>query len=147
MDLSFNKVTYDGELADFSEDELQELVSEYEKAQDSNVAEFERAAEATEGVSESVIEDFEDARADLLEEITGSEDFEDVPLTEAQLEDCDFSELQEWQDFVLGGGGAESEDGTSGIDDFGTKAPTGADDDKPEDFVEEQLGGVPGLQL
>jgi hypothetical protein len=148
MDLSFNKVTYDGELTDFSEDELRELVGEYEKAQDSNVAEFKQAAEATENIDESTIDEFEDARSSILDEITESENFDEVPLTEDQLEDCDFGELQDWQDFVLGGDGdEETEESGSGFDDFGTRSPTGGSDDESPDFVEEQLGDIQGLQL
>lgn len=146
MDLSFNKVDYDGELSDFSKDELRDLVGEYEKAQDSNVAEFKRAAEAADNVDESVIEDFEDARATLIDDITEADAFEDVPLTEDQLESSDFSELQEWKDFVAGDDADSGEDDEQDFDDFGQRSETSGEEDA-EDFAEKTLGGMPGLKL
>jgi hypothetical protein len=153
MDLSFNKVDYDGELAEFSEDELRELISEFETAQDSNVAEFEKAVEATDEIDDSTIEDFEQARASLIGEITGAEAFDEVPLTEEMLEDEDFSDLQEWREFVSGGEsetepeGDEADEGDEGdFDDFGTKSPSESGENT-EDFVEDELGQMPGLCL
>lgn len=148
MDLNFNKVTYDGELADFSEEELQELVEKFQTAQESNVAEFEKAAEALDDVNESDIEDFEEARERLIGDITEAEAFDEVPLSEDALESCDFSELQEWRDFVAE---QDTEDGTdeadeADFDDMGKESPVN-DGDETEDFVDEQLGDVPGLNI
>ena len=149
MNLNFNKVGYDGELSDFSEDELRELVREFETAQDSNVAEFEKAAEALDEVDDSTIEDFEDARESLIEDITEAEAFGEVPLSEDSLEDADFSELQDWRDFVAeqatDDGGDEGGEG-EGFDDFGQKSPTDTEDET-EDFVEKELNGIQGLNL
>lgn len=149
MELNFNKVTYDGELSDFSEDELRELVTEFETAQESNVAEFEQVAEATEDIDESTIEDFEDARDSLIAEITEAEAFDEVPLTEEQLTEEDFSGLQEWADFVAETDTDEpetDEDVDEGeFDDMGTKAPV--DDEDSYDFVEDELAEIQGLNL
>jgi hypothetical protein len=150
MELNFNKVDYDGDLSDFSEDELRELVGEFETAQDSNVAEFEKAVEATDEIDESTIEDFEAAREALIEDITGAEDFDEVPLTEEKLEDEDFSDLQNWKEFVAGGEPGdeadESSEGEGDFDDMGQKSPMETDEET-EDFVEAELGDVPGLNL
>jgi hypothetical protein len=146
MDLNFNKVSYDGDLADFSEEELQELVEEFQTAQESNVAEFEKAAEALDEVDDSTIEDFEKARERLIGDITEAEAFDEVPLTEAALEDADFSELQEWRDFVAEQDTESDEDEDAEFDDMGKESPV-VDGDEDEDFVEEQLGDVPGLNL
>jgi len=145
MELNFNQVSYEGDLSDFSEDELRETVREFETAQDSNVAEFEKAAEALDEVDDSTIEDFEDARQSLIEDITEAEAFGEVPLSEDSLEDADFSELQDWRDFVAEQAtdeGGEDE----GFDDFGQKSPADPDDET-EDFVEEELGSIQGLNL
>jgi hypothetical protein len=148
MDLNFNQVSYDGEIGDFSEDELRELISNFEDAQESNVAEFKQAVEALNDVDESKIEDFEKAREDLIEDVTEAEAFEDVPLTEDALEDSDFSELQEWRDFVEAQaepeGEAGDEDDEGDFNDFGQKAPVD-DGEDDEDFVEDVLNDVPGL--
>lgn len=150
MDLNFNKVNYDGELSDLSEDQLRETVREFETAQESNVAEFEKAAEAIDEVDESTIEDFEDAREALIEDITEAEQFEKVPLTEGALEDADFSELQDWRDFVseqaVEDDGEEGEGEGEGFDDFGQKSPTDPEDDEM-DFVDRELESIQGLNV
>lgn len=146
MDFDITKVSIDGSVDDLSEDQLRELVSKFQDAQDSNVAEFEKAAEAAAEIDESTIEDFEDARETFIEEITDAEDFEEVPLSEDALEDANFGELQEWKAFVL----TETEDGNpeggEDFDDMGKKSPT-SNEDETEDFVEEQLGDMAGLKL
>lgn len=148
MELNFNKVTYDGDLAEFSEEDLRELISEFETAQESNVAEFEKAAEATDGVDESTIKDFETARSALIADITEAEAFDKVPLTEETLKDEDFSDLQDWKEFVADQeSGSESETENEGdFNDFGQESPTNTDDET-EDFVEEELGSMRGVIL
>jgi hypothetical protein len=151
MNLEFDKVTYDRELADFSEEDLRELVTKFEDAQESNVAEFETAAEAVDGIDESTIEDFEDARGALIEDITESEDFDDVPLTEDKLEQEDFSALRDWKQFVQSAEtdtdpDEESGDGEGEFNDMGTKSPK-QDDSEDETFAEDALDSVQGLSL
>jgi hypothetical protein len=148
MDLNFSKVSYDGELADFSEDDLRELVGEYEDAQESNVAEFETAAEAIGDYDEETIEDFEKAREELVEDIVAADTFDEVPVGREALEDADFSELQEWRDFVAETpdetDDAEADEGGDG--DFGTKGPVNETGDET-DFADEALDSMPGLEL
>jgi hypothetical protein len=149
MDLNFTKVSYDGELDEFSEEDLRELVTKFEDAQDSNVAEFETATEAITDVDEETIEDFEQAREVLVEEIVEAETFDEVPLGREALEDADFSELQDWRDFVAGtpdGGDQGDEAGEAEADgDFGQEAPIKPDEDETEDFADEAIGNIPGL--
>jgi hypothetical protein len=140
MDLNFNKVTYDGDLADFDADELRELVGEFENAQESNVAEFETAAEALDGVDEAGIEEFADARGSLIESITDADAFSEVPLSEDALDNCTFGELQDWQDFVSESVDAdEDDDSEQEFDDMGSEAPTHGDDDADAEFAEKYL--------
>lgn len=143
MDLEFTRVNYDGELSDFDEDELRELVGEFEDAQDANVAEFDEAVEQISDVDESKIEDFDAARSDLIESVSEAEAFEQVPLSADALEDCDFSELQEWSEFVSEEQTDEEDDAE--FSDMGTKSPV--DDEDQEDFAEEALEQMPGLEL
>jgi hypothetical protein len=154
MELNFNRVTYDGDLADFSEEQLRELVSEFETAQESNVADFEAATEALDEVDESVIEDFEDAREALIEDITEAEAFDEVPVSEDVLRDSEatsFADLQDWKEFVAKAGteGSDDSDGREsegGFDDFGRKSPTDPDGEA-EGFVERELGSMQGINL
>lgn len=149
MNFDITKVSIDGAVDDLSEEQLRELVSKFEDAQESNVAEFERAAEEMPDIEESKIEDFEDARRALIEEIVEADTFDEVPLGEGALVDCTFSELQEWSDFVTENisGSADEADETDdgGFNDFGQKAPTG--DDETTDFADKELENVPGLKL
>lgn len=147
MELNFNKVSYDGELEDFSEDELRELVGEFEDAQESNVAEFKTAVEATEGLDEGDLTEFEQAREDLLDSIVEHENFEEVPLSEDKLGEETFAELQDWSDFVADlGDDGETQTDDSDSEDFGKRSPVQSDDDEAE-FVDEALGGMQGLNL
>jgi hypothetical protein len=149
MDLNFKQISYDGELADFSEEDLRELVGEYEEAQESNVAEFEQAAEALGEYDEETIEDFEEAREALIEDIVAADTFDEVPVGSDTLETADFSELQEWQDFVAETpdetDAVEDEDGST-VDDFGTKGAVKETGDET-DFADEALESMPGLEL
>lgn len=154
MELNFNRVSYDGDLADFSEEQLRELVSEFETAQESNVAEFETATEALDEVDDSVIEDFEDAREGIIEDITEAEAFDEVPVSEDILRDSEatsFADLQDWKEFVAEAGAEdgddsdEPEDGDN-FDDFGQKSPTDPDDET-EDFIRRELGSMQGINL
>jgi hypothetical protein len=141
MDLKFTKVNYDGELSEFSEEELRELIGEFEDAQESNVAEFDEAVEQISDVDENTIEDFEKAREALIESISEAETFEQVPLSADALEDCDFSELQDWQEFVEEE--QTTEDSESEFSDMGTKSPV--EETEETDFADEALDDVPGL--
>jgi len=151
MDFDITKVTIDGSVSDLSEDQLRKLVDEFQEAQESNVAEFERLAEEYDDIDDDVIQDFEDARTALIGEITEAETFDEVPLSEDALEDAEFSELQDWRDFVSEQETEDAEDDPEGegegtFDDFGKRSP--ADDgDDTEAFVEDALGDVQGLNL
>lgn len=149
MDFDITKVTIDGSVSDLSEDQLRKLVDEFQEAQESNVAEFERLAEEYDDIDDDVIQDFEDARTALIGEITEAETFDEVPLSEDALEDAEFSELQEWRDFVSENS-EEAEDGSEAdeedFEDFGKRSPKNAGDET-EDFVEDALGDVQGLNL
>lgn len=118
--MDFTKVTYDGDLSEFSDEELRELIREFEDAQDSNVAEFEQAAEQLE---EANFDEYEEARSDLIGEITEAEQFDEVPLSEDELEDADFSELRDWNEFV------SDQDDDKQFDDIGEDADLKDDND------------------
>lgn len=151
MNLNFTKVSYDGDISDFSEDELKTLVEEFESAQDSNAAEFETAAEALDEVDSSNIEDFEEARTTLIADIVEAEAFDDVPVTEDTLEDeetTSFSDLQDWKDFVSEQDIEPDEDeGEGTFDDMGTKSPVEDQSGEGADFVEGELETMPGINL
>jgi len=150
MDFDITKVTIDGSVSDLSEEQLRKLVDEFQEAQESNVAEFERLAEEYDDVDDAVIEDFEDARTALIGEITEAETFDEVPLSEDALEDAKFSELREWREFVSedteNDEEAEGGEADESFEDFGTRSPKDGGDET-EAFVEDALGDVQGLNL
>jgi hypothetical protein len=148
MNFDITKVSIDGDVDDLTEEQLRELVSKFQDAQESNVAEFSEAVEEIPDVEESTIEDFEQAREDLVEEITEAEKFDEVPLSEDSLENCDFSDLRDWKEFVTAEDVEDDTDdsGADDFDDFGKKAPV--DDEGGEsDFAEDALDEMQGLTL
>jgi hypothetical protein len=155
MEFDITKVTIDGTVDDLSEEQLRELVGKFQDAQESNVAEFERATETLDELDEDSIEDFEEARESLIEDITGAEAFDEVPVSEKVLSDSEatsFSDLQDWKEFVSEAGADETdepdepEQEDTDFEDMGTEAPTNPDEDT-KDFVEEELGSIQGLNL
>lgn len=148
MELDFNRVNYDGDLSDFDAEELRELVSEFESAQESNLAEFETAAEELDEVEKAVPEEYEAARADLIEDITEAETFDQVPLSEEDLEDEDFASLRDWLDFVQDAA-SEDEDETDEedgeFDDMGKEAPVNDPEDGVPEFAKRKLGDMQGV--
>lgn len=145
MDLNFNQVTFDGDVDDLSEDEMAEVIREYQNAQESNVAEFERAADTLDEVDEADIEEFKDAKAAKVEETVEADAFEDVPLTEDELAEASFAKVRQWNEFVEA---QSTEDGESdedkNFDEMGTQGPTNTDDEFDEDLVQhvDALSGV-----
>lgn len=147
MDFDITKVTIDGTVDDLDEDQLRELVSKFQDAQESNVAEFKQAIEATEDVDEKEIEDFEKARESLIGDITDAEAFDEVPLTEDALEGQSFGELRDWKDFVAEQAVEDGGDEDADFDDMGKKSPVGGGEDEETDFVEEELDNIQGLNI
>lgn len=146
MDFDITKVTIDGTVDDLSEDQLRNLVGKFRDAQESNVAEFEKAAKEMNEIDESDIADFEDVREALIGDITDAEAFDEVPLSEDSLEDAEFSELREWKAFVADESETSEEDEDADFDDMGNKTPSDPGEDE-KDFVDEELSAIPGLKL
>jgi len=144
MDLSFNQISYDGELSDFDRDDLIELVREFEKAQESNIAEFEKAAETLEGVDEASIEEFEEADAELTQEVT-----EETFLSEEEAEALSFERKREVLAEHAGDdddGGDDDGDGDGDDEDFGKRGATHGDGDGDfSESVEESLSNITGV--
>lgn len=161
--MDFNKVNYDGDLEDRDQDDLIDLVEDFEKAQEANVAEFETAQEQLQDALDDddasfedvfgEVKDFASAKADLIGEVTEFDSFAESPLTEADLEDATFSKVREHYAYFAdldaeadarGGGGDEGgEDGE--FSDMGQRAPTNDDVDDDEEFARRHLGGMPGF--
>lgn len=150
MDLNFTKVTYDGDLSEFSEDDLRQLISEFENAQESNVAEFNQAADKLDEVEEIDYEEYEDARSALIGEITEADAFEDVPITEDELDAADFGKVRDWHNFVASADTDTDDDTETDFDDVGKDAPLDdGGDDEPEfdDRAVEIIDGMSGVNV
>lgn len=145
MDLSFTKVTFDGDLAEFSEDELRGLISEFENAQESNVAEFNQAASKLDEVESLDLDEFQDAKDDLIGEITEADSFEAVPLTADELEAADFGKVRDWHDFVQAQ--ADDEAADADFEDMGEDPPVddGDDGEYADDDLVEMIDGMSGV--
>lgn len=143
MDLTFKTINYDGELADFSEEELRELVGKFEQAEEANVAEFEKAVSAAEDTVDT--SEYDEACETLVDEITDHENFDEVPVGEEILEDADFEDLREWREFVADDEGESESEQDGEFDDFGTRSPTETGDDT--DFADDAVGEMSGVNL
>lgn len=141
--MEFNKVEVENELDSLAEDELRELVTQYQEAQLANETEFE---EVTDTVAE-----FKEYDDELTEEV-----LEHSSLSESAASSLPFSEKRsllsdlEDEESVEDGedGEFDEEDGEDGADfeDRGTRGETHGEDGTP-DFVEDALGGVAGVSL
>jgi hypothetical protein len=148
MDLNFSEVTVEKDLSEFSEDELRELIAKFQKAQEANVEEFQRAVEAVED-TDGGVEEFNKSVNELIEEITEHEQFDQVPLSEDELSDLGFLKLRDWREFVADlGESDEADDETEpdDFDDFGTRSPS-PDDEPDKEFADEHLSEVQGIAL
>ena len=124
MNLDFTEIEFDSDLADLDEDELADLVREYQEAQESNRANFEEATET--------LDDFEEFDDSLTERVT-----DETSLPESEAERLSFSGKRD----LLGGleddeTEVEGDDGGEEFDDMGgQKGETNPDDETESEFV------------
>ena len=155
--MKFNKVNFDGDLSEMDDDELTELVDQYQKAQETNVAEFKQAKEAMAELVDAdenadfedifgEVQDFTDAKDELVDEVKEFDAFADSPVSESELEDAAFSKVREWHAYFAAAEAApEDDDGE--FDDMGKRGETGGDEEEAErQFAEKHLSGMAGFQ-
>ena len=155
--MKFNKVNFDGDLSEMDDDELTELVDQYQKAQETNVAEFKQAKEAMAELVDAdenadfedifgEVQDFTDAKDELVDEVKEFDAFADSPVTESELEDAAFSKVREWHAYFAAAEAApEDDDGE--FDDMGKRGETDGDEEEAErQFAEKHLSGMAGFQ-
>jgi len=145
MQLDFQKVTYNGDLEDADRESLIELVEKFQDAQEANAAEFEAAKEQVESL-EGAFSEYEDAKDDLIGEITEADRFEEVPLTEDELDAADFSKVREWHEFVHDE--SDTQEADKDFEDMGNPGPTHEDnDDETPEFAKELVDGLSGVSV
>ena len=157
--MDFNQVNYDGDLEDLEEEQLRSTIEEFEKAQEENVAEFEAAKERLNELTgdddatfEDVlgeVQDFADAKDELVDEVIEYDSFEEFPITEDELRAAEFSKVRAWHArFAELEAADEADEDDSNVSDFGKRAPTEPEgnEDPDEQFAERHLGGMPGFQ-
>ena len=154
--MDFNTINYDGDLDSADEDELRSLVGEFEKAQETNVAEFEAAKEQMqELVGDDAdfealfgeVTDFAEAKDELIAETVEFKSFEDSPMGEDDLRGASFSKVREWHAHfaALDAEPDEGADEEQEFEDMGTRGETHVEGDDDEDFARKYLGGMPGF--
>ena len=155
--MKFNKVNFDGDLSEMDDDELTELVDQYQKAQETNVAEFKQAKEAMAELVDAdenadfedifgEVQDFTDAKDELVDEVKEFDAFADSPVSESELEDAAFSKVREWHAYFAAAEAApEDDDGE--FDDMGKRGETGGDEEEADrQFAKKHLNGMAGFQ-
>ncbi|AGC34280.1 hypothetical protein M193_gp011 [Halorubrum tailed phage 7] len=154
--MNFNKVNYDGDLGDADEEALRSLVSDFEKAQEANVAEFEAAKEqmsevlGDEASFEDIfgeVQDFADAKDELIAEISEFESFEASPVSEDDLGDASFSRVREYHAYFaeLDAADEADEGEEKEFEDMGRRGETHTDEDGDMAFARKHLAGMPGF--
>lgn len=158
--MDFNQVNYDGDLEDREFDDLVGLVRNFEKAQDANVAEFEEMRETMQEMLGDdadfsavfgEVQDFADAKSELVAEITEFDSFDESPVSEAYLQDASFNKVREYhvyfaeQDADAEAADAADEDGEGEFSNMGRRSPTHTDEDNDEAFARKHLNGMPGF--
>ena len=161
--MDFSKVNYDGDLEDAERDDLMSLVSQFEAAQEQNVAEFESAQEQIQELTGDAdsdfaaligeVQDFADAKTAIVSEITEFESFDASPVSEDDLTGASFGRLREYHVYFAGldaeadaaeQDGDEVDEESGEFNDMGKRAETHVEDDD-EDFARTYLAGMPGF--
>lgn len=146
MDLNFNKVDYDGDLEDAERDDLESLVAQYEEAQEANAAEFEAAKDTLDDVDDVDIEEFHDARSNLVDEITDYDAFADSPIDEDDLADASFGKLREYDAYFADQEATDDDNGDdTDFDDMGNESPVDNEGGSDAEFLEGTVGSIPGV--
>lgn len=138
MSLEFTRVTYDSDIEDLSEERLRELVREFKDAQESNHTEFSEVASSM----DEELQEFEQLKENLIEQIKKAEGFSEIPLSEDRLEDVSFSTLREWDNYLQE---TESDEGGEEVEDFGERSPDGGGSTGFESEVESAVADIPGV--
>lgn len=145
MELSFNQVDYSGDFTEFEKDDLIELVEKFEEAQDSNVAEFEKAAEKIEDF-EADIEEYEQAEQRLAEEIA-EETFLSADEAEALSFDRKREVLMDARESSSEDGGGDG-DGDGDFEDMGQRGAThGESGNEFSSRVNERISNITGTAV
>lgn len=159
--MDFNQVNYEGDLEDAERDDLIALVRDFEKAQETNVAEFEAAKEQMQELVGDDNADFEDlfgevkdfasAKDELVAETVEFESFEDSPMDEDDLREASFSKVREWHAHFAAldaeADEADADEGDEGPDfeDMGKRGETHSEEDEDAAFASKYLAGMPGF--
>jgi hypothetical protein len=134
--MDFSKVTIDGDVDDLDGDEARELISDFQTAQEQNIAEFEKASEQITNL-EGSFEEFEDADEKLTAEVA-----EATFMSEDEAATLDFGRKRE----ILASED-ESEEGDDGdFDDMGQRGETHTETDD-QAFAQEYIGDIDGLNF
>jgi len=156
--MKFNKVNFDDDLSEMDDDELTELVDQYQKAQETNVAEFKQVKETAADLVDAddsasfedlfgEVRDFTDAKDELVEEVKDFDAFNDSPVSESELEDAAFSKVREWHAYFAAAEAAPEDDDDGEFDDMGKRGETGGDEEEADKtFANKHLSGMAGFQ-
>lgn len=142
--MDFSKVNTDENIEQLGEDQLRDLVTEYQKAQDENLAEFKSAKERVEELEGSV-EDANEFHETLTEELV-----EVSPLTETDVTEYSLSRKYELIDkFTTGSTDADTDSGGTDddVNDFGQRGETHEEGDGVPEFVKQSYENVDGIHL
>ncbi len=146
--MDFSKVTFDKDVEELEAEEARELISDFQTAQEQNIAEFEDASEQIEDL-EGTFAEFEDADEELTQEVA-----EATFMSEDEAANLEFSRKREiLADFSIEeeepeeSGEVEETEGGAKFSEMGQRGETHDEEEAKRSFAEDRLGDIPGLNL
>jgi hypothetical protein len=149
LTMDFSKVTFDKDVDELEAEEARELISNFQTAQEQNIAEFEAASEQIDEL-EGTPSEFEEADEQLTAEVAEatfmSED-EAATLSFGRKREilADFSEVEEEDEETPEGD--EGSDGGATFSNMGQRGETHDEEEAERNVADQYLGDMTGLQL
>lgn len=144
LNMDFSKVTFDKDVDELEADEARELISDFQTAQEQNIAEFEDASEQIDDL-EGTFAEFEDADEELTAEVA-----EATFMSEDEAAMLEFGRKREiLADFSVEEEEVEDEVDEDGAEfsEMGQRGETHNNEDEKTEFANKHLGDISGLNF
>lgn len=148
LTMDFKQVTFDADVDELEAEQARELITEFQNAQEQNIAELEEASETIDDL-EGTFAEYEDADEELTAEVA-----EATFMSEDEAEVLSFSRKREIlaeqseedveQEFDEGGDEEETE---AEFSNMGQRGETHNEEEAQKNVAQEYLGDIQGLEL
>lgn len=145
--MDFQKVTFDTDVDELEAEDARELVTEFQNAQEQNIAEFEDASESIEALEgrvqtaqEAALGEFDDEEA-LTEALVDASPLGEDDVAEFSV----FRKADLLADFSADEEEADEGDAEAEFSNMGQRGETHDEDEANRTFAEDHLGEIDGL--